>query len=271
MSARNWLFGLLLLAGAWLTPYQGEQAHATTMAAAVTCFAAPCVNDAGIRTNGVGVLGFNRFAVLPFLFSDVNARLAGTVVVADFRIGRSNFIYLYGFGVGTQSALGGGFFLSSAISQNYLTLAGIGTFGAFNIGTCNLTGIAAGDGAVMTPFVNGFAIGGGRGTTACAPFAQAYGPQAQVIGGLTNLTATDVMQFNGIVFGGAQITLPWGDDIPDSAFIKLNNDINGDSPTTVISDLQALGLTQQVPEPTTLALFGSGLLALGVLRRRCRS
>jgi hypothetical protein len=268
MTARKWLFGLLFLTGAWLTPYRAEQAHATTMAAAVTCFAGPCVNDAGIRSNLVGVLGFNRYAVLPFLFTDINATLAGTVVVADFLIGRSNFIYLYGYGVGTQSGLGGGFFLSSAISQNYRTLGGIGTFGAFNIGACNLTGSLAGDGAIMTPFVNGFAIGGGRGTTACSPFAQFYGPRAQAVGAITNLTATDVMQFDSIAFGGAQITLPWGDDIPDSAFTQLNTDIDGDSPSTVISDLQALGLTQQVPEPETVALFGSGLLGLGLLRRK---
>ena len=90
-------------------------------------------------------------------------------------------------------------------------------------------------------------------------------------GGLTNLTATDVMQFNGIVLGGAQITLPWGDDIPDPAFTQLNSDIDGDSPSAVIADMQALGLTQQVPEPATLALFGGGLLGLGVLRRRRRA
>ncbi len=271
MTARKWLFGLLLLFATCMTPYKGEQAQATTMTATVTCFAAPCVNDAGIRTNFVGVLGYNRYAVLPFVFTDVNATLAGTVVVADFLIGRSNFIYLYGYGVGTQSLAGGGFFLSSAITQNYLTLGGIGTFGAFNIGTCNATGVLAGDGAIMTPYVNGFQIGGGRGTTACAPFAQAYGPQAQAVGGLTNLTATDVMQFNGIVLGSAQITLPWGDDIPNSSFTQLNTDIDGDSPAAVIADLQALGLTQQVPEPATLALFGSFLLALGAARRMRRA
>ncbi len=271
MTAKKWLFGLLFLAGAWLTPYEGEQAHATTMAAAVNCFAGPCFNDAGIRSNGVGVLGFNRFAVLPFLFTDANASLTGTVVVADFLIGRSNFIYLYGYGVGTQSVLGGGFFLSSAISQNYLTVGGIGSFGAFNIGVCNATGFLAGDGAIMTPFVNGVAIGGGRGTTACTPFAQAYGPRLQAVGRLTNLTATDVMQFNGIAGGSARITLPWGDDIPDSAFTQLNSDINGDSPSTVIADLQSLGLTQQVPEPETLVLLGGGLLGLGTLRRRRRA
>ena len=80
------------------------------------------------------------------------------------------------------------------------------------------------------------------------------------------------MQFNGIVLGGAQITLPWGDDIPDPAFTQLNTDIDGEFAVhVVISDLQSLGLTQQVPEPATLALFGSGLLCLGALRRRRRA
>lgn len=271
MTAKSLLFALLLLAAAWLTPFAGEKAHATTMTATVTCFAGPCGNDAGIRSNGVGILGFNRYAVLPFLFTDLNATLTGTAVVADFRIGLSNFIYLYAYGVGTQSVFGGGFLLSSAISQNYQTLGGIGSFSAFNIGACNATGILAGDGAVMTPFVNGVAIGGARGNTGCSPFAQAYGPQARAIGGITNMTATDVMQFNGIAGGGAQITLPWGDDIPDPSFTALNSAIDGDSPSTVIADLQALGLTQQVPEPMTLALFGSGLVALGAVRRRRRA
>ncbi|HEY6434632.1 MAG TPA: PEP-CTERM sorting domain-containing protein [Acetobacteraceae bacterium] len=271
MTARKLLFGLLLLAAAWLTPYKGQQAHATTMTAAVTCFAGPCANDGGIRSNGVGILLFNRYAVLPFLFFDGNATLTGTAVVADVRIGAANFIYLYAYGVGTQSGAGGGFFLSSAITQNYQTLGGIGSFGAFNIGACNGIGFLAGDGAIMTPYVNGRAVGGGRGLTACTPFAQAYGPQAQAIGGLTNLTATDVMQLNGIAGGGAQITLPWGDDIPDPALTQLNTDINGDSPTNVISDLQALGLTQQIPEPATLALLGSAFLGLGALRRTRRA
>jgi hypothetical protein len=271
MTARNTLFGLLLLIGVWVTPNPGEQAHATTMTASVTCFAGPCFNDAGIRTNGVGILGFNRYAVLPFLFTDANATLTGTAVVADILIGRSNFIYLYAYGVGTQSGLGGGFFLSSAITQTYRTLGGLGTFSAWNIGACNATGVLAGDGAVMTPYVNGVAIGGGRGTTACSPFAQFYGPQNRVTGALTNTTATDLMQFNAIVGGGAQITLPWGDDIPDPNASPLNTAIDGDSPSTVIADLNALGLTQQIPEPATLTLLGCGLLGLGARRRKRRA
>jgi hypothetical protein len=271
MTVRNTLFGLLLLIGAWLTPYPGEQARATTMTAAVTCFAGPCFNDGGIRTNGVGILGFNRYAVLPFLFFDGNASLTGTAVVADLLIGRSNFIYLYAYGVGTQSGAGGGFFLSSAITQSYATLGGIGSFSAWNIGACNGTGVIAGDAAVMTPYVNGVAIGGGRGTTACSPFTQLYGPQARAVGAVTNLTATDVMRFNKIAGGGAVITLPWGDDIPDPNAGPLNSAINGDSPSTVIADLQALGLTQQLPEPATITLLGCGLLGLGALRRKRRA
>jgi hypothetical protein len=93
----------------------------------------------------------NRYALLPLLFTDANVTLSGTVLVANLFLGGNDYIYLYGQGVGTQSALGN---LNSTIQQSYLTPGGIGTFGAFNVGACNATATLAGDSSVMQPFVN---------------------------------------------------------------------------------------------------------------------
>lgn len=270
MKRTSWMLAFLLTG--LFAVNTSRTAQATTMTATVCAvFANPCPGgstiDAGIRTNFVGLLGFNRYALLPFVYSDANVTLAGTVLVADILQGGNNWIYLFGQGVGTQSVLGNGFFLDAAISQNYLTLGGIGGFSAFNIGSCNAAGVAAADGEVVQPFVNGTPLAG-AGTTACSPFAQAFGPQAVVTGGVTNMTAAAIFQFNPFAGGGAAITLPWGSDFPDPGL--------GFDPTTgtlaeLQTDLQRIGLDEQIPEPATLALLGSALLALGSARRRGRT
>jgi hypothetical protein len=270
MKRTSWLLAFLLVGclGAGLS----RPAQATTMTATVCAvFANPCplgsTIDAGLRTNFVGTLGFNQYALLPFNFTDANTTLTGTVLAADILQGANNWIYLFGEGVGSQSALGNGFFLDAAITQNYQTLGGIGSFSAFNIGSCNAAGTAAADGEVVQPFVNGTPLTG-AGTTACSPFAQGFGPQAVASGGATNMTAAAIFQFNVLAGGGAAITLPWGGDLPDPDL--------GFDPTTgtlpqLLSDLQDAGLTQQDPEPATFAMFGAALLVLACVRRRIRS
>jgi hypothetical protein len=270
MKRTSCLFALLLAASIGVS--LSQPAQATTMTATVCAvFANPCplgsTIDAGIRTNFVGTLGFNRYALLPFNFTDVNTSLTGTVLAADILQGGNNWIYLFGEGVGTQSALGNPFFLDAAITQNYQTLGGIGSFSAFNVGSCNAAGTAAGDGEVVQPFVNATALTG-AGTTACSPFAQGFGPQAVATGGVTNMTAAAIFQFNAFAGGGAAITLPWGSDLPDPGL--------GFDPTTgtlsqLLSDLQEVGLTQQDPEPATFAMFGVALLVLASVRRRAHS
>jgi hypothetical protein len=263
----SWLFALPM-AGLFglATPQQGR---ATTMTATVcTAFANPCplanTVDSGIRNNGVNLLGFNRFALLPFIFNDANVNLSGTVLAADILTGGNNFIYLFGQGVATQSALGNAFFLDAAIGQNYQSLGGVGNFSAFNVGTCNAVGTAAGDGEVVQPFINGGALGPAAGNTACSPFVQTFGPAAGAIGAATNMTAAAIFQYNAVAGGGAAITLPWGDDIPDSA---LNFDPTTGTLAQLESDLTTAGLTEQVPEPAALMLLSGALLALARVKR----
>lgn len=174
--------------------------------------------------------------------------------------------------MGTQSVLGNGFFLNSIIQQAYQTPGGVGSFAAFNIGVCNATGTKPGDAAAMQPYVNNVPLIS-ISSAGCSPFATLSGPQAVATGVVTTLTAAVDMQFNPIAGGGAAITLPWGDDLPDLSATTLNNDINsGASLSTVLNDIQTLdpAITQQVAEPAMLMLFGVGLVEPGAVQRRLR-
>jgi hypothetical protein len=262
------LMGWSLLSGA-------ERAQATTMTATLCdinvaplgCPGADTL-DFGVRTNFVGLLGPNRWAVLPFAFADATAGITGNIFVVDIA---GRWIYLFGQGIAgaNTGALAAPVFLNVAITQNYITAPQLGAFIGIDTGFCNGAATGAGSGQAGFPFVNGtlLAAGGGN-TTACSPFAQNFGPNLIAEGRVTNMTAIASFDFeNGV--NGQLITLPWGDDWPDLALLPLNADLASDVPAiTIEKDLTQAGLTQQVPEPITLSLFGAGVAGVGMMRRR---
>jgi hypothetical protein len=248
------------MALAGLATIQPQQARATTMIATICTVALnPCpagkILDGGIRTNGVGLLGANRYALLPFTFVDASASVTGTVVVADFA---AKFIYLVGFGTANSDV--GPVDIDIAISQNYLTTPGGWFFKGFNIGACNGAATGAGDGVTSLPYVNGVPLGGAVDSL-CSPFAQFFGPKLQAVGPITNLTAAAIFGFNG--GKGQSIGLPWGDDFPTPDL-----DIG---PTTTLPDLvntlKTDGLQLEVPEPSTWAILIVGFGVIGFMMR----
>jgi hypothetical protein len=259
-----------------------HHADATTMTATlcdINVGAAPCpladTLDFGVRFNNVPLLGINRWAVLPFTFSDASAGITGNIFVVDIA---GSWIYLYGQGVAAGNNAAIPLFLNVAITQNYITTIPAGTFIGVDGGFCNPAATVAGSGQTGFPFVNNVAIApNGGNTTACPAFLQTFGPQVFGLGAVTNLTA--VASFNLGLGGGQLITLPWGDDFPDPFAPDLNHLFGLDltappapgsdpTPSTIISALNAMGLVQQIPEPATLALFGAGLVSLAMIRRR---
>lgn len=87
---RKWPHFLVALAGvlALLLVVQPQVATATSIVAAVCSVSAyPCpplfTVDIGGRTNGVGIVGPNQYALLPFAFNDRAASFNGNVLVTD--------------------------------------------------------------------------------------------------------------------------------------------------------------------------------------------
>src|SRR5882724_5251843 len=176
-----------------LVSVQPQQATATTVTATictVNTFPCPLINtvDSGIRTNGVGILGANRYSLLPFVFADAFATFTGNILVTD---SAGVFIYMWGGGVATNlAAPAGGFYLDVGIQQTYLTAAGVGQFSEFNNGNCNAATIGTTSGVAATLGVNGgFLPVLGAGFNNCPAFSQGAGPAAVAIGNFTTLTA----------------------------------------------------------------------------------
>ena len=232
------------------------------------------VLDSGIRANGVGILGANRYSILPFLFNDALMNFTGNVVVAD-----SGGQYIYSWGTGTATAFdpllngasgGIGFFLDVTISQNYITVPGLWGFSEMNVGNCNATASLNGSTSLVQGVVNGAALPvlGVVGDCAGAPFAFGSGPWLQNVGLVTNMTAAAQFYFAPGLAGAQQITLPWGDDFPDPT---INfNDPNNPQNFITLNDIPA-GFVDQTPEPGTLTMLGGALCLIGLgFRKRSK-
>jgi len=147
---KRFLFPVVLVALGMVS--QPQQAHAT-LVTAVECSVnifpcpAPFIIDAGFRANGVGLLGPNQFAALPFVFNNADVVFAGNILTVDLA---GINIYIWGGGAATNlrnnPLFPGGFYLDVAISENYVTAPGVALFSEFNNGTCtnNTIGTASG-------------------------------------------------------------------------------------------------------------------------------
>jgi hypothetical protein len=225
------------------------------------------VVDSGIRSNGVGVLGANRYTILPFVFNDFRMNFTGTIVAAD---SGGRFIYSWGTGVATDFApFGTGLFLDVTISQNYITVPGPAAFSELNVGDCNAVARVNASTSLVQGAVNGglLPVLGGVGDCAAAPFVLGAGPFGTNIGLVTNMTAAAQFFFAPGAAGNQQITLPWGADFPDP-IINFNDPNN---PQNFITDTDIpAGFIDQNPEPGTFAMF-IGALSAAALRLRRRS
>jgi hypothetical protein len=255
---------------------QPRQAQAMTVSAvecSVVAFPCPIANiiDSGIRSNGVGLLGANRYTVLPFAFNNATVTFSGTLLATDLL---GIYTYIWGGGAATYIGGPGNFYLDVQISQNYVTAGGVGLYSEFNIGNCTANTVGTVSGVAATLGVNGnflpvlgssgpifggdcLPAGGPGGTPG---FTQAAGPAAIAVGGVTNLTA--LAQFYFAANGGLNqsINLPWGEDFPD--LIDFGTTIP--TPSTIGS----FGVTDQAPEPATLSMIGGALCLLGLGARR---
>ena len=246
--------------------------------------------SSGFETNFVGVLGFNRWTYMPFLFNDGSFSAAGNVFAVNILYGGLSYTYLFGQGVTTSiGAAAPAAHIDLGITQTYLTIPEAAVYGAFDVGFCNGAAIAAGDSQTGFPFVNGTLLTPVAANTTCAGgISQTWGPNGGFIGGLTNLTAGIDFGFNAGA-GPQAITLPWGDDGPiltidpllplDRLLSPQDNPLDGMTVGQITTLLNGTCftdpntsarncLTEQVPEPGSLALLGAGLLGLICGRRR---
>ncbi|MEP6962162.1 MAG: hypothetical protein ABI995_08790, partial [Acidobacteriota bacterium] len=188
MKRKPLLLGAALLAA--MVAVCPQPARAATITA-VLCVGPefPCLPgntlDSGIRTDGVGLLGTNRYSLLPFLFDDASVNFTGTMMGLD---SQGKYIYLWGGGVGTSKLGIGPLWLDVQLSQTYVTVPGNWSFSEFNNGSCNAAATAAGDNVLATMAINGatpLPVMNG----VCSPFSVAGGPVGVGLGTVTTLTA----------------------------------------------------------------------------------
>jgi hypothetical protein len=226
---------------------------------------APFVIDSGLSANGVGLLGPNQFANLPFIFNNGDVVFAGNILTVD--LGGTN-IYVWGGGAATNLAnpLPGGFYLDVQISENYVTAPGVGLFSEFNNGTCTNNTIGTASGSTASLGVNGGfmpvmgnfgdCVAGGAPGGVLTGFSFAAGPFPFLIGNVTNLTAVAQFYFDPAGGVGQSIDLPWGEQFPD---------INLALPDP--SNIDTFAVTDAAPEPGTLMMMCG---ALGLIAYRVR-